>query len=82
MFLLLYTCTCRPRKKSRVLKTSKKTSSSRFAPLIPLRRSKREKRLIFANFTPQEIDNTIQNRSTLMVESSDVSVDFTLLLLL
>ena len=43
-------------------------------PLLPVRRSKREKRLIFANLTPREIDNTIVNRSTLMEESSEVSI--------
>ena len=62
-----------PRKKPRVLKKTS-TRSHSFAPLIPLRRSKREKRLVYANFTPREIDNTILNKSACLIEdSSEVS---------
>ena len=85
-----YKCTCtqcpshylsfflisRPRKKARVLKKAS-TRSHNFPPLIPLRRSKREKRLVYANFTPREIDNTILNKSACLIdESSEVSTIF------
>ncbi len=30
--------------------------------ILPLRRSRREKRLVYANFTPEEIKNTIQRK--------------------
>ena len=43
---------------------------------LPVRRSAREKRLIFANFTPQEITRTINQTAAIQMvatESSDVS---------
>ena len=43
--------------------------------MLPLRRSKREKRLIYANFTPSEIEKTIHNQHTinLMDDNSEVN---------
>lgn len=43
---------------------------------LPVRRSAREKRLVFANFTPQEITRTINQTAAIQMvatESSDVS---------
>lgn len=55
-------------------KPLKKSQAHNFS-ICPLRRSKREKRLVFANFTPQEIQNTILNRAAACISdtSSDVS---------
>ncbi len=43
------------------------------SPLLPLRRSKREKRLIFANFTPSEIARSISNKHTINLLDDEVS---------
>ena len=54
---------------------------SRNISILPLRRSKREKRLTFSNFTPREMERTIFNRNTMELYESPEEVQDTLCLL-
>ena len=47
---------------SKVFDSSSSMGNCSSPDILPLRRSRREKTLVYANFTPEEINNTIQKK--------------------